>query len=435
MRNLRIWSRLQLTWQSLVLRKPSFSIKVASNSKGQFVRSGTDYPHGEPTGEETGETPEDKMANMYKLINNISMALNQHAVMINKQYTSQKKYVEEKEVCSLFDKVAESISIYDEEFIQRLEIPDASKYSTETENELTNKTHKICNQILQLGHACYYLYHRQQTMRKDFDDFKDQVNQSLENKATIKHMTSMKEQIDENTNNKLQDLLNMHKTGLKDLEKRLKEANESLRSRFENIDRNLIGRLSELEALFNSRAATKYVDDSLKELEDRLKRTMDMNATTLESDLMRLKREQEGIIKNQLDSMNMQLGNQDDMIKQLKAEIDLRVTQQTLKDSNKKLEDMFNSGLTQKIREAMKKYDPIIEGFEELKKFKNNFLEHEDRFLEFQTKIQTNIVGSHLLRLSLLMMSMNLRMLLLQLLSKRSSFPIFLKSMKMSSKT
>jgi len=60
---------------------------------------------------------------MFKLINNISMAINQHAVMINKQQSSQKKYVEESEVCSLFDKIAESISLYDDEFIDRLEIP------------------------------------------------------------------------------------------------------------------------------------------------------------------------------------------------------------------------------------------------------------------------------------------------------------------------
>lgn len=43
--------------------------------------------------------------------------------MINKQQNSQKKFVEEHEVTSLFDKIAESISLYDDEFIQRLEIP------------------------------------------------------------------------------------------------------------------------------------------------------------------------------------------------------------------------------------------------------------------------------------------------------------------------
>ena len=72
--------------------------------------------------------------------------------------------------------------------------------------------------------------------------------------------------------------------------------------------------------------------------------------------------------------------------------LDLRVTLQHMKDANKKFEDGINATITQKVRDSMKKYEPIIEGFEELKKFKANFLEHEDRFLDFQTKVQTNIV-------------------------------------------
>lgn len=65
---------------------------------------------------------------------------------------------------------------------------------------------------------------------------------------------------------------------------------------------------------------------------------------------------------------------------------------QTLKDATKKVEDSLGATITQKVRDSMKKYDPIIEGFEELKRFKSNFLDLEDRFLDFQTKTQTKIV-------------------------------------------
>ena len=70
------------------------------------------------------------MSHLFKLINNISMAINQHAVMINKQQSGQKKFVEESEVCSLFDKIAESVSLYDDEFIERLEIPGRPRSSS-----------------------------------------------------------------------------------------------------------------------------------------------------------------------------------------------------------------------------------------------------------------------------------------------------------------
>lgn len=63
-----------------------------------------------------------------------------------------------------------------------------------------------------------------------------------------------------------------------------------------------------------------------------------------------------------------------------------------LKDATKKVEESLGSTITHKVRDSMKKYDPIIEGFEEMKRFKSNFLDLEDRFLDFQTKTQTKIV-------------------------------------------
>lgn len=206
------------------------------------------------------------------------MALNQHAVVINKQQETTNKYVEEAELSSHLDKIAESVSLYDEEFVARLEIPDASRYSEETENLLANKTHKICNKVLMLGHACYYLYRKQQNLKRELDEFKDSVNQSLDNKASIKQLTAAKEQMDENTNGKIKDLLNVHKNSVKDLEKRIKEGDDTLRTRLDTLDRTLVGRLSELETLFGSRAATKYVDDSLRELEERLKRLVELSS-------------------------------------------------------------------------------------------------------------------------------------------------------------
>jgi hypothetical protein len=94
----------------------------------------------------------------------------------------------------------------------------------------------------------------------------------VENKASLKQLTAAKDQIEENTKNKIKDLLQINKTGLTDLEKKVKESNDKLWIKIEGLDKNLVGRLSELEALFASRAATKYVEDSLKELEERLKR-------------------------------------------------------------------------------------------------------------------------------------------------------------------
>lgn len=86
------------------------------------MRAGTEFPQGETLNEGPAETEGEKITQLYKLISNISMAINQHAVMINKQQASQKKYVEEQEIISHFDTIAESISLYDEEFIRALDL-------------------------------------------------------------------------------------------------------------------------------------------------------------------------------------------------------------------------------------------------------------------------------------------------------------------------
>ena len=119
---------------------------------------------------------------------------------------------------------------------------------------------------------------------------------------------------------------------------------------------------------------------------------MELNQNSIESDLLRIKREQETTIKNQLDHMKAQLSTCEDSLRTLKIELEQRVTMQLLKESNRRLEEGIQSSLAQKIRDSMKKYEPIIEGFEDFKRFKHSFLEHEDRYLEFQTRTQTKLV-------------------------------------------
>jgi hypothetical protein len=53
------------------------------------------------------------------------------------------------------------------------------KYDETTDNKTTNSTHKVCNKILQLGHACYYLYKRQQESTASVGDFKIEIQNSL----------------------------------------------------------------------------------------------------------------------------------------------------------------------------------------------------------------------------------------------------------------
>jgi hypothetical protein len=97
------------------------------------VRAGTEYPAGDINHELPGETDPDKIAQLFKMINNLSMALNQHAVIINKTQQNEKKYLEEQEACGMFDKIAEAISLYDNEFIEKLEIPGMERQFTETQ--------------------------------------------------------------------------------------------------------------------------------------------------------------------------------------------------------------------------------------------------------------------------------------------------------------
>lgn len=57
------------------------------------------------------------------IFKNIFQSINQHAVIINNVKDKQKKYLEEKEVSDCFLTLSNAISLYNDEFVNVLEIP------------------------------------------------------------------------------------------------------------------------------------------------------------------------------------------------------------------------------------------------------------------------------------------------------------------------
>jgi hypothetical protein len=64
----------------------------------------------------------DKIGSLHEFMKTITQAVNQHAVMMNNMHEKQKDFVEHRELIGSFDKIEGAISLYDTEFLKKLEI-------------------------------------------------------------------------------------------------------------------------------------------------------------------------------------------------------------------------------------------------------------------------------------------------------------------------
>lgn len=69
----------------------------------------------------TGE-PGDQITQLYEVFKSVTHAMNQHAVILNKLNAKSQDFVEHSELRGALDKIEGAISLYDNEFLNQLEI-------------------------------------------------------------------------------------------------------------------------------------------------------------------------------------------------------------------------------------------------------------------------------------------------------------------------
>ena len=211
------------------------------------------------------------------LMKNMFQSINQHAVIINNMKSKQKNYVEERELGECLGTVQNAMSLYNEEFVEVLEIPDNIKYSENTGRKLTDNTNKLANKVLQLGHACNYLYLRNSTDSENYNKFVNTVTTELSNRVELDRYESEYKNLMENYNNAFKKHFDEVNSKLKDVDARANEKSVEQSAQIGKLEKNTIWKITECENLLKNRASKQFVNDSIEQIDDKLNRVIDKN--------------------------------------------------------------------------------------------------------------------------------------------------------------
>jgi hypothetical protein len=208
-------------------------------------------------------------------------AINQHAVIINNMKVKQKTFVEERELGECLGTVQNAMSLYNDEFVEVLEIPDNVKYSENTGRKLTDNTNKLANKVLQLGHACNYLYLRTSTDSENYNKFVNTVTTELSNRVNLDRYESEYKTMMDNYNSVFKKHFEEINGKLSDLDSRANERLIEQGAQIGKLEKNTIWKITECENLLKNRASKQFVGDSVDQLEDKLTRSIERNNETV----------------------------------------------------------------------------------------------------------------------------------------------------------
>jgi hypothetical protein len=258
------------------------------NIGGQIQRGSLEFPPreagdnilGDPSDKEEDKSLNDLKNLLIPMMKSMFGAINQHAVIINNMKVKQKTFVEERELGECLGTVQNAMSLYNDEFVEVLEIPDNVKYSENTGRKLTDNTNKLANKVLQLGHACNYLYLRNSTDSENYNKFVNTVTTELSNRVNLDRYESEYKTMMDNYNNAFKKHFEEVNTKLSDLDSRANERLIEQGAQIGKLEKNTIWKITECENLLKNRASKQFVGDSVDQLEDKLSRVIEKNNET-----------------------------------------------------------------------------------------------------------------------------------------------------------
>lgn len=137
-----------------------------------------------------------------------------------------------------------------------------------------NETHKVCNKVLQLGHACHYLYKRGNEHVKEMNLLQDKIKKIQESKLSVELFNREVANREASILEKVDLLFKDDQKQQEKLKMTLFNKQGELERKMDNVSRQHLKKLTDVESLLESRASKQYVDDFLRELEAKFQRTV-----------------------------------------------------------------------------------------------------------------------------------------------------------------
>lgn len=95
---------------------------ISNPFKGKLMKGGVEFPPEAAKFSKLSGDENQKFDSLHEYFKTMTHAINQHAIILNKLTVKSQDFVEHNELRSVLDKIEGVISIYDDEFLNKLEI-------------------------------------------------------------------------------------------------------------------------------------------------------------------------------------------------------------------------------------------------------------------------------------------------------------------------
>lgn len=163
--------------------------------------------------------------------------------------------------------------MYDSNFLDNI------KYSETTGKSLTDNTNKMANKILQLGHACNYLYLHNKQRSEEFKRFVEEITKEMRNKVSTERYEKEVQNMTENANDSNQKQFDDMTEQLKSIKKKYDDRLLGMQKFIDTLEKNTVWKITECQNLLKNRTSKQYVNDCCDTLEEKLSRQIEKYST------------------------------------------------------------------------------------------------------------------------------------------------------------
>ncbi|KAL4506480.1 hypothetical protein ABPG72_000051 [Tetrahymena utriculariae] len=203
-------------------------------------------------------------------LENVVNAINNQSKQLQSFQQQLEGKADKEEVEKGFKSVSDSINIYDNELLKTINNVLEKPKQENTGNKVEDGANKVCNKIVMLGHACTIIYRANKGWEKKLDELALEIPKKLERdemkikvKKTKTKLVNELEEIKRKLNKQMDELSKKTVTQINKFEIEVKD-----------VEKKTLWKIQDCEQLLSKRITGEFVDNSIKCLEDKIRREM-----------------------------------------------------------------------------------------------------------------------------------------------------------------
>ncbi|KAL4446473.1 hypothetical protein ABPG74_001214 [Tetrahymena malaccensis] len=293
-------------------------------------------------------------------LDKISNTINQHAELINALGLELQTRETRKVLPEQLSIISEGGKIMDNNLANIVKNQIAKSVRPEnTGDNLANQTNKIFNKLTGLGYAVAYNYNSNLEFPARFL----QIEKEIQKKAVKEEVKEKHKKLKVKVSTEIEEIKKYFEKKVVDLDAKYASKINQFEDKVQAIEKKTLWKIQDCEEMMKKRITEDYVDDSIKALEDKIRREV---ITLAQSDTEKIERLSAEIIskmKIMEDSQAEKLKQVKKQIKDLEDLVNSTCTKQPIFEDYKKVVNAALQELQKKQKELEKSQDlmPIVE--------------------------------------------------------------------------